>query len=591
MIEPQVEALAEEFTQFWGELFSHYPQYRLDYSYASIGTIDLILFPLRAREKLEARDLFLIAGAAAYLGKMAHDCWKTFAGPPQVRLTFEDGERPEMYLCLSGGAILDSEEGMRIALCKALETVLCRPENPMPCFNRFAAPLTREGPRVEYFAAGLLAAVAPLGSGEYLKLRVEALGLNIDPAAKFLSQSLARHYEEIYPLDERFRQPDLFRDHLIFPPLGYDEPFPGMRAVAGLIDYAHAREMDLTELTEVCAELAKSPCERLAFPAFAIAAATCQNTVLDELRSLAEVLGVRAASLRPAVLLARRMLGFKESWKDFAKDGDLEGASRSLFTEYFLGLIPLCHPIIFDRVEQPPLHSFIEQLCWSRMDEVLKAYDAQGIVPGRETADLTLQIAFLDLFRGDTESSKGLLRRLDSVSLDDPATQFALFELKGRVAENEGDFQAAKSFFERAITFDTFDTLRYTSVITWLSGMAISAREYETAQSYLEQALSHDALCVRARINYCLHLQSQQDLPGMEEQLKKLLFLAPNSPRVFSLLKGFLLEGRISEMRAPSAATNVEGELTEEVSGGEPETEEASSDEDKTPGPSDSSES
>jgi tetratricopeptide (TPR) repeat protein len=551
MIEPQIEALAEEFTQFWCDLFSHYPQFRLDYSYASLGTLDLILFPLRNKSKLEQRDYFLLSGAAAYLGKMAHDCWKKFAGPPQVRLTMEDSERPELFLSLSGGALLDSEEGIRVALCRSLETVLCRAENPMPCFSRFAVPLTREGPRVEYFAAGLLAAVAPSGRGEYLKIKVEALALNIDPAAEFLSQSLARHYEEVFPLDERFRNPELYRDHLIFPPLGYDEPFPAMRAVAGMIDYFRANSLDLQDIIEVSVELAKSPSERLAFPSFAIVAATCQNTVLDELRSLSEVFGFRAASLRPAVLLARKMLGFKESWEDYANDGDVEGAQLSLFTEYYLGLIPLCHPVIFNRVAQEPLRSFIQQLCWSRSDDVLKAYDARGIAPSVETADLTIQIAFLDLFRGDSESSKALLTKLESLSIDDPNILFALHELLGRVAESEGDFLVAQGYFERAITFESFDTLRYTSALAWLSGMAIRARDYEKASAYLERALSHDSLCVRARINYCLHLQSQQDIHGMEEELRKLVFLAPNSPRVFSLLKGFLLESRLAAMGSP----------------------------------------
>ena len=153
MIDEQVIEATKAFQDFWNEIFSEHKRFRLDGAWPSIGVIDRILLPLRGREKLDAEELVLIRGAAAYIGIFAYSYWSMFPDT-EVELTASLDAKLEFILRASGGKHLGSGESFVVPLCRSLEKILKEGPGEKVLFAKFSRYVGPEDNIVSLFAAG-----------------------------------------------------------------------------------------------------------------------------------------------------------------------------------------------------------------------------------------------------------------------------------------------------------------------------------------------------------------------------------------------------------------------------------------------------
>lgn len=546
MIDERIQNLANEFAAFWTDLFSEHPRYSLAFDWPSLGVLDLILYPLRGKTEHNIGDDKLLDGAAAYLAVMMYKSWRSFPDHPRAEVRMTETPRTEIEVIATEGAFLSDGQTFSISLVSLLKQILGAAPNPLPTFATGKRLTTPSLNLISILGTGLMTGLCPYGKGTWANLRPEEFAASLHVFCAANARSCADYYNDLFPTKTTGADPTLYQNFLILPPLGFDEDFPGARATAGLLDYARSRKTPNDELYSLSLDFLKFPNDLIASTGFITACAICEKGLPEALLAHSDQLDITAAGFRPAVRLARKMLGLRESWRDFAEEQDWAGAIAFAEREYQLGLLPLYAPLLSPYLSIYSLHHLFEFIFSSETDRVASLLDSMNNHSNLPTKLLVYRLC-LSLFVKDIPLAASLLDTIDQSALseDTSETRFRYYYAKGILSQLSGHDAQAIDAWEQALCEETLDHRLWAAVACEITENALAQGSLDYASDLLKVVLSRTPWKITAnlqflRLSYLKHERSQAD-----DTLLRLIKLAPTNPRIFSFLKASLLSDRL----------------------------------------------
>lgn len=310
MISAVVKERCEAFREFWNEHLGASMAYQLDGTWPSLGVIDLLTDSTRGRAEISAFEDAIVAGAAAYLAVMAHECWSLFG----VSVAVEDRGYGVILRALEGPGIPKGEQVVML-LEKELQALLARGGGEIQVFNGFTRPVVPGQNIIAPFALGVFTGLSPIAQGAWREETLDSFKEHVDTVTRFLAAQCADRYGKIYPNEPIGQVAELYLNDLIFPPMLLAEDWPARSAVRGLVRFFKEYKVSVKQMREVTLNLAASGDELISHAGFAVHAALNDGLEIDgRFLTVAQSKGLYAAMLRPAMLDAREALGKAGEW-------------------------------------------------------------------------------------------------------------------------------------------------------------------------------------------------------------------------------------------------------------------------------------
>lgn len=528
--EQEVAALAQSFRAYWGERLGRSPRYRLDYSWPSVGVVELLLDDAH-RQKDEGHDLSnLFLGAAAYLSVIITACWRRLPDRPTVTARLTRDARPAIILEATGGAYLKDGERYRLPLSAALTSLVETRPQPLPIWQNAPRDLP---PRLFGLSAAMLGICcgrSPLGAGAWLSRADAEWRANTDTVSVVLAQTSAEYYAANFPSEPTGGDPNLYLGGCIAPPPSIDEERFCLRALTALMRHLMSRDLTAEAKRTVTLNLAASPDETFSLVGAAAAIALHGDSPPPKLVTLVDSLGPIRLLLLPLVSIARGLLGDPPTPLDRAQDGAPDDAVRLLVAEQRLSLLPLLHlpPRLILRAELRPL---IELLYWGNIDKASAFIDELSLV-GELDPGVAIQRAFLALEDGHIDRAEELLNRYRERARADGDVAHTWFECALRLSLTRRDFIGALALAEEGASTPGNPDAR--ARLSQLSvDLLLASKQPADAWDRATAILDEDPHALGASLS---KLEIDLFYGGSEEvdqELDRVIRLAPMHPRTF----------------------------------------------------------
>lgn len=555
--EREVAALAHGFRAYWAERLGRSPRYRLDYSWPSVGVVELLLDDAYRQQAANGQQqegsgsselrpddgsadplatdtvTNLLIGASAYLSVIIAGCWRRMPGEPAVVARFIRGAQPEIELEAYGGDLLLPGETYRLKLTAALRTIFEERPRPMRIWVDENRELPPRLVGLSAYVAGMCAGRSPLGEGGWLARSKEEFQPVVDTVALVLAQTTSEYHLANFPTDMAGADPLLYAGGMILPPATVDEDGFCVRALEELVRHLYSIEVEGRKLDEdarraVAMNLATSPDETIALVASAVAVALYSDNPPPKLLALVESLGPIRVLLLPLVAITRALLGEPPTPLTMLESGAFDAAGKMLLAEGKLGLAPLIQlpQRLFSHKE---LHPLIELLYCGKTEAAAQFLDELAAHGPLEPA-LSLQRAFLGLELGDTAEAWQLLEQIRPQVAADPELATSWFECAVRHHLLTRDFVGALDFAEAGAKSLGDPAVRarmeHLSVDLLLASRQPSDA-WDRAAEILEREPSSLGPAL-SKIEIDLFYGGSEEL---EEELERLIHLAPMHPR------------------------------------------------------------
>lgn len=537
MIDDTVKTLAMELSGFWTGLLRDHPRYALDFSYSSLGTLNLVLCHLFDRPELSEQDQQLVLHAAAYVGAGAYAAWSNFGEGIAVELTHEGEPPSEIWLSAKGGPWLGAKERFRVGVFSALKKALSGESGPR-LFEQHDARREWKDHRVEMFAAGLYSGLSPFGEGKWTERSYGDSKAALAPVNSHLSQTCARYYAAVHPAEEIGTDELVYLRSLLLPPAGFDEEFFCGRASYHLAHYLHTKVADHEARREVALNLALSPHFQLAAAGYAVSVALCGKVEPSQkLIGVSEAFGSEKLTLKHAIVLARNVFGTLPSLPTKLPEVLEPELELLLQIEQQLGLLPLWRTLLEDIAPIPLLPQL---LYWNRAADARVAIDRHAAEHAL-TQPQILQGIYLDLMSGNFERAKGELQdRVKNAALkdiDSPPLLALRDELISSVAIYEGDFVLAAGMLERAAAYPGLPLSRQSSLLSLRAEILFAGGSAEEALACAESAVKIFPN-IAADIGRVRILRQLRPDDLTVEQIDSIIRIAPRNAEAFWMLQG-----------------------------------------------------
>lgn len=306
MIDQEANNIAIGFSEFWNKLTVNSPRYNLDFSWYTIGVLDLIFFQYPNKQDFDERDRLQIFGASAYIGLMAYNSWKQYDNNSIVSLkTINSGL--DIEICIQNGKYLEDKSTYKINITKTLTEILRSAKDPFPFYEKFQLKL-HNSRIVSRFCVGLISGLSPYGVGKWSNLTEKDFLENIKKVVLFLSESSASSYSKIYPQETIAQDYHFYTNFLILPPVGYSESIFCSRASHGFLSYFKKNNIGFDSLKKVAINLSRSTNETYSYIGFIILLALEEKKDNYKLKLLAESLGDIKLELIPCIKYVKSLL-------------------------------------------------------------------------------------------------------------------------------------------------------------------------------------------------------------------------------------------------------------------------------------------
>lgn len=440
MIQPEVREVS---TIFRGELhwmFGQYPALIPLPGWPSVGILDALCRGMRGRDDWTVSEKAFVAGAAAHLGELTHDCWERFA--EDVRVELDDG-----VVCTARGA---DGSTYRLPLERALTATLKDPDTLLRQNLTSRAPVglplrLNEGDHLlEMFGLSACLGISPLGEGDWAELRIDGLADHIEAVAPFLARTCAEHYGRLHPREPLGQKADLYQ-RLIWPLTLCDSYVACKEAAANTLAFLDGALKVMGGARPLLTNLARFPSAVVRGAALTCLALDERVAVADELAEVAAShFGERARDYRTAAIELAAERGRNIDWLN-------NGANpRARFRfERKLGLIPLVQ-LPFEQAVKPANRALVEALVEMEVEVAARILQAQLRRNGR-LPELVFQQAVLRRRLGDPEEAEALLAEILHAYPEKLDGQFYLEAGIGALAQDRMDDAIARLEQARAL--------------------------------------------------------------------------------------------------------------------------------------------
>jgi len=530
--------LALDLSTFWSKLLANYPRYGLDFSWPSVGSLNLILSHVFDVEELSEIEEQLVRGAAAYLATIACQTLESVGEGVQVEASI--GEPFEISLTVSGEPFGAKRENLVIPVYSSLRAVLRSREAALRVFESLNAPEQWGDSRVSLFAAALFTGLHSFAEGKWARSRYQDVKKQLARVVHTLAETSAKYYSIVYPTEAfgAVAQNYLGR---ILPPAGFEEDFFCGRAAFTLALTLKQSNLDEQAKREVAINSALSPDVQLSAPGLAVALALSLADPSEKLLAISDGYGPSRLLLKQAMTLARQALELPAVFKH-ATDSELSPEIELLLQgEMELGLLPHWRVELSELLPVPALPQL---LYWNMSAQARASLDAHLETNERSTA-LILQGIYLDLVNGQLDRATAELQdeKRNSIlsSLKDGPLLSLRNELIGTLATLKGDAELARAMFIRANSIPGIPVFRRSALLNNLAQCQIVLDQHSEALRSFEEAISLFPN-VSAEIGRIRLLKRLNPGESYVEPLERVLRVAPRNKFVFQSL----LEERLS---------------------------------------------
>lgn len=532
-MDEKVSRLALELSAFWSSLLSSQPKYGLDFSWPSVGSLNLILSHLFDQKNFSQTDEKLVQGAAAYLAVSAASYWETLGEKVTVEMSCEEAPSFEIHLHVSGEPFGAPREKYSLPVFSALKTILQDHEAALRVFESFQAGSQWLGSRVTLFSLSLFTGLCSFAEGKWAHVKYRDAKRYFTPLAQRLGETAANYYEIVFPTEEFGRDAKNYLGRLI-PPAGSDEDFFGGRAAFTLAQTLQQSGLDETAKREVAINAAMFPDLQVAAPGYAVAVALSLADPSERLLAISNGFGVSKLSLKQAITLCRRAFELPAVFQS-AAETDLTPETEILLQgEMQLGLLPHWR---VDLRELLPVPTLIQLLYWSMTSQARVAIDAH-FRQNKRTPALILQGIYLDFVNGDFDRAEKELQDATNnssiIKLADNALLSLKCELMGSLASIRSDIDLAFSMFNRACAVPGLSVFRKSALLGVLGECHAARNDTNEALRCFREA-SEIFPNVSAELSALRLSQKLQPDENYTEAIESILRIAPRNEVAFRM--------------------------------------------------------
>ena len=529
MTEHKVEKIAQDFVKEWSEYLVVNPFLALDYSWPSLGVLDLLTFSCRYKKNLPSQLEEIVTGASAYIAVIAKNCF--VKSVEKVVLTHDkDG----INIILEGGRYIAEEENVVIPVEKMLKHILAELPNPLPVTRLFKTEILFESPIISLFAVGIVTGLAPGIEGAWSDKSEKYLSEVIAQSLRVLAIGSSNHYARYFPNEKLGQMGELYLNDLIFPPMMMRENLPLLGSIDKVLKYFSEYKISKESALKLGQNLALSPDHLFSNLGLVLCCALSDEIPSPQILANCQRKGTYITFLRRAVKEVRKYFGVKYDWVE-------NGLKNSeMLTQYaveksmkFLPWLNLSKDRIKSDVGDYILAPLIIKICEYDISGALKI--AEQILEARpDDTEIVMQIIRLELMQGNSERVDDLLRDLMSNPKADSMMEY--YSLLGNIALAKNDPTKALNNYKAAIALKTKDLTLLSDVQNNAAWCCMHLKKFGQALVYLEQSLMHTQCPVTILLNKASIIAEMGDLSGSLEIRKKLFSICPFDRRVFAAL-------------------------------------------------------
>jgi hypothetical protein len=533
-VDENILAFSSKFVGYCKQRLRHHPAYLLDLSWPSVGVVDLLCNHLRQKKEYEDIDISFINGAAAYLAQVAFPCWAQFPDQPEIKVYFEPQKKLGVIIEAKGGMHATKGLNFSVNISEALSKILAELPYPYPYYGTATRQLSANHNYLSPLMIGLVLGYTPYGEGHWKTLAEDQFkprSLIID---NYLSMTAASYYQSVFPTEPIGASANIYRGGLILPPFGHNDAVPGGRGATILAARLKQECKNSDEIFKVALNLARSPDESISLAGFCVATALQTENVPNSLKAISQSLYDDKIILRPAIILARKVLGLPANWMESTrvifeeqpadKNKKLFAIQNLIDIESELGLLPLL-ALPSERIHSKEYLEVFNALIWNQVNsayELLKSNE-------EPSADIIIQRCLLCLGLDKMEEAEKLLSSLETFNIP-----WKHAELKGLIEFKQSSFPNALESFTKAARLTPAHFGLPASLLKVLGLVASKENKIsEILQLFIELAASRPDEYL---LNSYIELLSDSDV--ISDRLKALLSLTPFDRDLFSLALG-----------------------------------------------------
>jgi len=524
MSEQQVQELARDFANRWSIRPAETAFLTLDFTWPSVGLLDLLTQHLRFKKELTAEDLELARGAAAYLSWLVGLCWRGFGATVELGCDAQQG----VFIKATAGPKLSEGQVSSLFVEREILKILAAPTSPFKVFKDFRRPITPDQNIITLFALGACLGVSPYGEGPWSKEDPESFAPQVEKVMRILASSSADYYQRIFTDEPWGKVAELYLQQLIYPPALAAEELPGFSAAQGLLEFAERYKLGSATLLKLAANLARFSDETISNVGLITAAALTSSDLSVEILAAAQSRGMYTGLLRAAMLYVRNHFQLRDDW--LLQSDYVEDDARRYQLEQQLYLLPWVK-IPAARVRDKKLAAVLAALSVFDLENAIKFSD-QYLAETPGDISVRIQRVYLDFLTGDVDKSEAGFRALAT----EPGAEISgqLYNLWGLCDLARGEVAAGRNHLEIAFRMMDHTELLERGIPNDYAWALILNDEFDQALDVLNYAEARGDWTITSLLNKAFALSVLSRFEEADQVQSQLLRLAPLDFRVFS---------------------------------------------------------
>lgn len=523
------ESLKREVAGFvteWNQRFAEFPFFTLDYSWPSLGIIDLFTFSLRYKFSLTEDEDRILALSSLYLSCVIANLRSDGESPAKISLSMEGDVLLFFYI---------SDQKIVVHLKELLGKTLREINNFIPISPDFNRPISYDTVVIPSFTLSIVAGTSPL-----LKIdrKTSSVGVNTQEIAdlqKTISVNIAKWFEKHFPRLEMSHVPELYLKGFIWPPLLMEETPPLVKATNELLNYCNELKLPLSYLRSLLEAFALCPDEQVAGIAVAV------SGVFRKVQDISICTIGSARSRRYLTPLLRAAFINSASYSsEIMDDWTNVGLNQSMYNlfeiEIEVGTLPwlsLSREWLANEDNFKKISNFIQSIKIFDFDKSVKYLD-DLVVADPSDIELRIQQVKLEFIRKDFETCHELCKRLVSEPKADSYPEF--FNLWGLCLLSMNEPELSARYFRAAKAIKHTRATLKAEILNNLAWSNIHLGQYDKAKNELHEAEALSLCPVTVWLNLAFIAGMQKDSVKRQYYLKKSVQVAPYDRRVFGNL-------------------------------------------------------
>lgn len=545
MLTPEIEKISAEFNLVIEPLTTRSSFHKLDGSWLSLRSLELLLFPLRTINgqvqqdteiSLESKKLF-VQGASVYLGKIVYSVWKDLGLEPVLELKESkvviSGVVPQRFFQTTQAnlAVLANIE-------EDLERFLNEVPDPFPILDNFSRLISYEDFYLPLYVFGLCSCF-----GFHLQTELKKLLSNpeirddfiafVSEVVKSLAKQCVATYERLFPTESLGQVSELYLKNLIFPLEFMQSNITATFGVQGLFEFFNEYQVPNKQILSLTHNLALLGDEVISNAACAYHIGINDNFPSAKFYATCFSRGPRQGLLRNAVYHVRKTNELEVDWI-FADKGSSYNFNR-VELELVMGLFPWIKfaPEEITNDKRRDDGRFVSLLVALSNFDLQNAKNLSDKYLEEEPGDILigLQRVFLDMLSGEVDIAASRAKRL----LTEPGAEkeARLYDMLGSISFSLGEMEKSLSYHQKAyqiaaskgqIAYDIFNNYAWALA---------SIEQFDKSIDVFEQAEKIHPAPISAMINKAAVLYEIGALKELDQVEEKLIDLAPLDPTVF----------------------------------------------------------